>query len=73
MPGSLVEIDKYIEVADGCLVIAKQTIEVQIKISDDNMKPFVAVLYNMILASNLCDLLFIHYYVIEFETYIPFS
>ena len=39
-PGSQVETDKYIEVADGHFVTAKQTREVQIKIRDSNGKPF---------------------------------
>ena len=36
IPGSLVEKDKYIEVADWNFVPAKQTEEVQIKICDNN-------------------------------------
>ena len=44
VPGSLVEMEKYIEVADGNLVTAKQTGEVQIKMHDDNGKTFIAML-----------------------------
>ena len=36
IPGSLVEKDKYIEVADGHFVTSKQTREVQIKMRDNN-------------------------------------
>ena len=42
IPGSLVETDKYIEVADGHFVTAKQTEQVQIEMLDDNGKPFIA-------------------------------
>ena len=38
MSGSSVETDKYIEVADGNFVTAKQTEEVQIKIHDGKWK-----------------------------------
>ena len=47
---SLVETDKYIEVADGHFVTAKQTRKVQIKIRDNNCKPFIAKLYNVLFA-----------------------
>ena len=56
--GLLVETDKYIEVADGSFVTAKKTGEVQIKIRDNNGKPFIAMLYNVLLAPDLCDQLF---------------
>ena len=58
IPGSLVETDKYIEVADVNFVTAKQTVEVQIKMCAYNGEPFVAVLYNVILATDLCNQLF---------------
>ena len=51
--GSFLETDKYIEVADGHLVTEKQTGEVQIKMRDNNGKPSVPKLYNVLLASNL--------------------
>ena len=50
IPGSLVETDKYIEVADVNLVTAKQTGEIQMKICDDNGKPFISALYNELFA-----------------------
>ena len=47
IPGLLVETDKYIEVADGHVVTAKQTGESQIKICEENGKLFIATLYNV--------------------------
>ena len=44
------EIDKYIEAADGHFVTAKQTGQVQIEMCDDNGKPFIDTLYNVLLA-----------------------
>ena len=58
IPGSFVEKDKYTKVSDGNFVTAKQTGQVQIEIRDDNGKPFIATLYNVILATDLCDPLF---------------
>ena len=58
IPGSLAETDKYIKVTDGTFVTAKQTGWVQIKMCDDNEKPFIAMLYNVQLAPDLCDQLF---------------
>ena len=42
--GSLEDTDKYIEIADGHHVTAKQKEQVQIKICDDNGKNFIATL-----------------------------
>ena len=50
--------DKYIEVADGHHVTAKQKGQVRIKMCDDNGKTFIATLYNVLLAPDLCDRLF---------------
>ena len=50
IPGSLVEKDKYIKVADGNFVTAKQTGEFQIKMNDNDGKPFITMLYNVLLA-----------------------
>ena len=58
IPGSLEDTDKFIEVADGHHATAKQKGSVQIKICDDNGKKFVATLYNVLLAPDLCDRLF---------------
>ena len=58
IPGLLVETNKYIEVSDGHLVTAKQTGEAQIKMCDNNVKPFIAMLYNVLFVPYLCDQLF---------------
>ena len=49
----LVETDKYIKVADKSFVTVKQTGEVQIKTCGKNGKPFIAVLYILLLAPAL--------------------
>ena len=58
IPGSLEDKDKFIEVADGHHVTAKQKGSVHIQICDDNGKKFFATLYNVLLAPDLCDRLF---------------
>ena len=58
IPGSLEDTDKFIEVADRHHVTAKQKGSVRIQICDDNGKKFVATLYNVLLAPDLCDRLF---------------
>ena len=58
IPGSLEDTDKYIEVADGHHVTAKQRGQVQIKMCDDNGKTFIATLRNVLLAPDLHDRLF---------------
>ena len=58
VPGSLEDTDKYIEVADGHHVTAKQKGQVQIKMCNDNGKTFIATLYNVLLAPDLSDRLF---------------
>ena len=58
IPGSLDDTDKYIEVADGNHVTAKQKVQVQIKICDINGNPFIATLHKILLAPDLCDRLF---------------
>ena len=58
IPGSLEDTDKFIEVADGHYVIAKQKGSVRIQIFDDNGETFIATLYNVLLAPDLCDRLF---------------
>ena len=56
--GPLVEADRYIEVSDGDFVTGKQTGQVQIKMCYENEKRYIATLYNMLLALDLCDKLF---------------
>ena len=58
IPGSLEDTNKYIEVADRYHVMAKQKGQVRIQICDDNGKIFIAKLYNVLLAPDLCDRLF---------------
>ena len=58
IPGSLEDTDKFIEVADGHHVTAKKKGSVRIQMCDDNGKTFVATLYNVLLAPDLCDRLF---------------
>ena len=58
IPGSLEDTDKFIEVADGNHVTAKQKCSVRIQMCDDKGKTFVVTLYNVLLAPDLCDRLF---------------
>ena len=53
IPGPVEETDRYIEVADGHHVTAKQKGQVQIKICDDHGDPFIATLHNVLLAPDL--------------------
>ena len=50
--------DKYIEFAGVHHVTAKQKVQAQIQMCDDNGKKFNATLYNVLLAPDLCDRLF---------------
>ena len=58
IPGSLENMYKFIEVAEVHHVTAKQKGSVRIQMCDDNGKTFVATLYNVLLAPDLCDRLF---------------
>ena len=58
IPGSLEDTDKFIEVANGHHVTAKQKGSVRIQMCEDNRKKFIATLYNVLLAPDLCDKLF---------------
>ena len=58
IPGSLEDTDKFIEVADGHHVTAKQKGSVQIQMCDDNGNKFIATFYNVLLAPDLCNILF---------------
>ena len=57
IPGTLEDMDKYIEVADGHHVTSKK-VQVQIQMCDDNRKTFIVTLYNVLFAPDLCDRLF---------------
>ena len=58
IPVLLEDTDKYIKVADGHHVTAKQKLQVQIKMFNDNRDPFIATLHNILLAPDLCHRLF---------------
>ena len=58
IPGKLEDTYKYIDVADRHHVTAKQKGQLQIQMCDDNGKTFIATLYNVLLAPDLCDRLF---------------
>ena len=55
IPGSLEDADKFIEVVDVHHVAAKQKGSVHIQMCDNNQKTFIATLYNVLLAPDLCD------------------
>ena len=73
IPGSLEYTDKHIEVADGHHVAAKQRVQVQIKMFDNNGNPFVAELQNVLLTTDLCDRLFSIISLINFGMYLFIS
>ena len=58
IPGSIEDTDKFVEVADGNHVTAKQKGSGCIQMCNDNGKKFVATLYNVLLAPDLCNRLF---------------
>ena len=58
IPVSLEDTDKCIEVTDRHHVTAKQKGSVRIQMCDNDGKTFVATLYNVLLAPDLCDRLF---------------
>ena len=58
IPGSLEDTDKFIEVADRHQVTAKKKGSVRIQMWDVNGKEFIATLYNVPLALELCNRLF---------------
>ena len=58
IPGSLEDTDKYIKVVDRYHVTAKQKVQVLIGMCDDNGNYFIATLHNVLLAPDLCDMLF---------------
>ena len=58
IPGLLEDTDKYIEVADGHHVTAKQKGQVQIKICDNKGDTFILTLHNALLAPDICYRLF---------------
>ena len=57
-PVSLEDTNKFIEVADGHHVTAKQKVSVRIQMFGNSGKTFFATLYNVLLVPDLCDRLF---------------
>ena len=68
IPDPLEDTDKYIEVTDVNHVTAKQKVQAQIKMCNNNGSPFIATLHNVPLAPDLCDWLFSNRYINEFRT-----
>ena len=58
IPGLLEDTDKFIGFVGGNHVTAKQKGSVPLQMCDNNGKTFVATLYNVLLAPDLCDRLF---------------
>ena len=58
IPGLLEDTDKHIEVADVHHVTAKQKVQVQIKMCNNNGDPFIATLHSKLLVPDICDRLF---------------
>ena len=58
IPGTLEDTDKFIEVADRHHVTAKHKGSVSIQMFHNNGETFIATLYNVLLAPDLCDRLF---------------
>ena len=56
--GQLEDTDKHIEVADVHHFLAKQKIQVQLRMCDNNGDPFIATLHNVLLAPDLCNRVF---------------
>ena len=57
--GPLEDTDKFIEVAHGHHLTAKQKGQVQIQMCDNNEKSFIATLHNVLIAPDLCHILFL--------------
>ena len=73
VPGSLVDTDKYIEVADGHHVTAKQKGQVQIKMCDDNKKDIHCKITQCTFSTRLMRQVIFDYYVNECRTSLCFS
>ena len=58
IPESLEDTYKHIEVTDGQYGTVRQTLQVRIKMRDNNRDPCIALLHNVLLAPDLCDMLF---------------
>ena len=58
IPVSVEDMYKYLEVLDGHYVMAEKKGQVQLKMCDDNRDIFIATLDNLLLAPDLCNMLF---------------
>ena len=59
IPGLLEDTDKYIEVSDGHYISAKQKVQIQIIMRNDNGDTFIVTLHNILLSPYLCNGLFL--------------
>ena len=59
IPGLLEDTDEYIEVADGLYLTANQKGQAQIKICDDDGYHFIETFHKVLLATDICDRLFL--------------
>ena len=58
LPRSLIETDKYFEVSNEHYITAKQTGKLRIRMHNNNGKPLIDTLYNVLFTPDLCDQLF---------------
>ena len=58
IPGLVEDTDTYIEVADGQYTMTKKKDKVEIRMCDDNGDTIIAILHNIVLALDLCSMLF---------------
>ena len=58
IPGSLEDTDKHFEIVYVHHITAKQKVQVQIKMCDNNVNLFIMTLHNVLLAPYLCYRLF---------------
>ena len=58
IPGSLKDTNKYIKLLDGHHVTAGKKRQIRIKMCNNNGHPFKTTLHNILLAQELCDMLF---------------
>ena len=73
IPGTLEDTDKYIEVADGHQVKAKQKGQVQIRICNNNGKVIHHNLIQRTIRTRLIGQVIFNRCVNEFRTYLSFS
>ena len=73
IPVSFLETDIYIEVADRNFITAKKIGQFQIRMHNNNGKPFISALYKRDIGTKFVRSIIFHYYINEFGTYLPFS